>query len=214
VGGDLYDFFLLDDNHLLFLVGDVSDKGVPAALFMAVTKTLLKGMADPGLSPGELLSRVNRELCQGNDTSMFVTLFCAIMDLESGKVAFANGGHNPPLLLREDGTVTWLEVPPGLVLGILEESDYTEAFVQLAMGDQLLLYTDGVTEAQNEAGEFYSEPRLLGLAEQNGSKSPQELVQQVLASVYTFVGQASQADDITLLAVRFRGAGKKVTRRD
>lgn len=205
VGGDLYDFFLLDDDHLLFTVGDVSDKGVPAALFMAVTKTLLKGMAGPEISPATLLAQVNNELCLENDSAMFVTLFCGVLDLRTGTVRFANGGHNPPLLLRADGTVAWLPVPPGLVLGGMEDSRYSDATLQLAPGEQLLLYTDGVTEARNPAEDLYSDPRLLQTVQGLGQLPPRELVEAVLASVREFSGTAPQADDITLLALLYRG---------
>lgn len=205
VGGDLYDFFLLDETHLLFSVGDVSDKGVPAALFMAVTKTLLKGMAGVDLSPAVLLEQVNNELCLDNDSAMFVTLFCGVLDLTSGEVVFANGGHNPPVVIRGGGEVEWLSVPPGLVLGGMEGSKYRPAAMRLAAGDQLLLYTDGVTEARSEDDLLYSDQRLLDTVRGFGRQPVQVLVERIMDSVQEFAGQAAQADDITLLAIEYRG---------
>jgi sigma-B regulation protein RsbU (phosphoserine phosphatase) len=205
VGGDLYDFFFLDEDHLFFSIGDVSDKGVPAALFMAVTKTLMKGIAEQNRDPAEVLDRVNGELCHGNESSMFVTLFCAVLDLRSGRLCYSNAGHNPPLVLHRDGSQQWLALPPGLVLGGMEEAVYQSRELVMAPGDKLLLYTDGVTEAMNPEGAFYSEARLLAQAQEGVADSAESLVARVMASVRRFSAGAAQSDDITLLALSYKG---------
>ncbi|WP_052813352.1 SpoIIE family protein phosphatase [Desulfonatronum thioautotrophicum] len=205
VGGDLYDFFFLDEHHLFFSVGDVSDKGVPAALFMAVTKTLMKGIAEHGLEPSEILGKVNVELCQGNEASMFVTLFCGILDLRNGVMHYSNAGHNPPVLIRKDQAPQWMTVPPGLVLGGMEESIFQTRKIDLHPGDTLLLYTDGVTEAQNPGDELYSDDRLLQEIQARAAASPEELVVGIMESVHRFATGAPQSDDITLLALLYRG---------
>ncbi len=214
VGGDLYDFFFLDDDHLFFSIGDVSDKGVPAALFMAVTKTLMKGIAEQRFDLSEVLARVNVELCQGNESSMFVTLFCAVLDLRDGRLCFSNAGHNPPLLLRPDQDGQWLALPPGLVLGGMEEAVYQTRELVLEPGDRLLLYTDGVTEAMNSEKKLFSEA---GLLAQTGSEAPGDiriLVTEVLESVHRFSAGAPQSDDITLLALVYNGPGQRGERFD
>jgi sigma-B regulation protein RsbU (phosphoserine phosphatase) len=205
VGGDLYDFFLLDETHLFFSVGDVSGKGVPAALFMAVTKTLVKGNAEPGMDPAAILSRVNTELCVDNEQLLFVTMFCGILDFTTGELAFSNAGHNPPVLLRADGATDFLELPRGLFLGIMEDAAYRTGRIVLGPGDALVVYTDGVTEAMNEAEELYSSPRLLGLLRAATDKSAVALTDTVMESVITYEGDAPQADDITVLALTYTG---------
>jgi serine phosphatase RsbU (regulator of sigma subunit) len=205
VGGDLYDYFFVDDDHLFFAVGDVSDKGVPAALFMAVTKTLIKGIASRETPPSEVLERVNRELCSENSEAMFVTVFCGTLDLRTGELRFSNAGHNPPLVLREGGEAEWLELPPGLVLGVDPDGAYETRSGRLAPGDTLLLYTDGVTEAMNPQRQLFSEPRLREAAAARSGKGAAETVQAVLGSTRAFVSGATQSDDVTILAVRYKG---------
>ncbi|NMC48998.1 MAG: serine/threonine-protein phosphatase, partial [Desulfovibrio sp.] len=205
VGGDLYDFFLLDDTHLFFSVGDVSGKGVPAALFMAVTKTLVKGNAEPGLEPADILSRVNAELCVENEQMLFVTMFCAILDFTTGELVFSNAGHNPPVLLRAGGETEFLTVPRGVFLGIMDDAAYRTGRITLAPGDALLVYTDGVTEAMNEAEQLYSSARLLELLRTANRADATALTNTVMESVLAYEGDAPQADDITVLAVVYRG---------
>ncbi len=208
VGGDFYDFFLLGDEQLFISVGDVSDKGIPAALFMAVTKSLMKGIADKRMEPTELLGRVNRELCQENDTLMFATVFCGILDLRSGKLIYSNAGHNPPLLLRSEGSPAWLELPPGLVLGVHPESVYLSMTIQLAAGDRLLLYTDGVTDALSPDDQLFSAARLYAQAADGKNESAQQTTERIFNQVQDHARGAAPADDITLLCLRYLGSEK------
>ncbi len=203
VGGDLYDFFLLDDDHLCFTIGDVSGKGVPASLFMAVTKTLIKAKADIKLGPDEILYQVNNELCEDNDSGMFVTEFLGILTISSGNVVFSNGGHNIPYLLRKNGKVEALPKIPGMALGVMENVEYVCASVKLNAGDSLVIYTDGVTEAMNSAGELFNEERLQNILCEFDGKTAQEEVLHILHCTRQFVNGASQSDDITILVLKY-----------
>lgn len=205
VGGDLYDFFMLDARHLFFSVGDVSDKGVPAALFMAVTKTLMKGIAEQGLTPADVLDRVNAELCQGNDAAMFVTVACGMLDITTGELVYSNAGHNPPVLLRAGGAPEMLPVSPGLVLGVMEEATYATSTIRLTPGDRLLLYTDGVTEAMDAGQRLFSDERLLGEMAGLAAAEPRRMVERIMAAVHAHAGGTPQSDDITLLALQYKG---------
>lgn len=205
VGGDLYDFFLLDDDHLCFTVGDVSGKGVPASLYMAVTKTLIKAKADIKLGPDEILYRVNNELCEDNDSGMFVTEFLGILTISTGELVFSNGGHNIPYLRRQNGEVAPLPKVPGVALGVMEDFEYFCASVQLEAGDSLVLYTDGVTEAMNPAGELLREERLENILRELNGKTAQEEVGHILHSTRQFMNGANQADDITILVIKYLG---------
>ena len=205
VGGDLYDFFLLDAGHLFFSIGDVSGKGVPAALFMAVTKTLMKGVAEQHLSPAQVLMKVNAELYVDNEEMMFVTLFCGVLDLDTGELTYTNAGHLPPLVQRASGPVAWLELPRGPVLGVSEAPNYTTKTLRFEPGDALLLYTDGVNEAMNAPKQLYGEDRLRAFAEAQTGLAPKELVEGLFRSVHEFAAGEEQSDDITVLALRYRG---------
>lgn len=205
VGGDLYDFFLLDDDHLCFTVGDVSGKGVPASLYMAVTKTLIKAKADIKLGPDEILYRVNNELCEDNDSGMFVTEFLGILTISTGELVFSNGGHNIPYLRKQNGEVAPLPKAPGVALGVMEDFEYFCASVQLEAGDSLVLYTDGVTEAMNPAGELLREERLENILRELNGKTAQEEVGHILHSTRQFMNGANQADDITILVIKYLG---------
>ncbi|MFW6324260.1 MAG: SpoIIE family protein phosphatase, partial [Desulfovibrionales bacterium] len=206
VGGDLYDFFLLDEEHLFFSVGDVSDKGVPAALFMAVTKTLMKGIAEHHVSPSDVLARVNEELCSENDSNMFVTLVCGILNVRTGELLYSNAGHNPPIFSKQGRAPEWLELPPGLVLGAMEGVPYQTKRIMLNPGDSLLVHTDGVTEAMNDSKEIYSDERLLKFMHDIHGRNPEENVQQVMHSVKEYAGDTPQSDDITLLSILYKGS--------
>ncbi|RJP28514.1 MAG: HAMP domain-containing protein [Candidatus Omnitrophota bacterium] len=205
VGGDLYDFFLLNDEHLFFSIGDVADKGVPAALFMAVTKTLMKGIAEQGIDPAEILMKVNNELAQDNESSMFVTVFCGILNLKTGELIFSNAAHNQPLLIRKGKKVEWLELPDGFLLGPMEGTVYKTKRLIFQPGDMLLTYTDGVNEAMNQEKQMYSNERLLATVETNKNASADALVKKMMHSVHEFAAGEPQSDDITLLAMRFNG---------
>jgi len=204
VGGDFYDFFFLDENRLCFAIGDVSGKGVPAALFMAVTKTLFKAIAGRVQNPGEILSTVNREICRDNDSQMFTTLFCGILDTRTGEIRYSNGGHNPPYHLSRAG-VQQVPKTGGRVLGLLEETTYAGSRLVLGPGETLLLYTDGVTEALDPAEQFFSERRLESILTQINFASAREQIEYLTREITLFAAGAEQADDITTLAIRFLG---------
>lgn len=203
VGGDLYDFFLLDEDHLCFTVGDVSGKGVPASLFMAVTKTLIKAKADIQLGPDEILFQVNNELCEDNDSGMFVTDFLGILTISTGDLKFSNGGHNIPYILRANGELEALPKIPGMALGVMDDIPYVSAGVKLRAGDSMVLYTDGVTEAMNPAGELLNEERLENILRGFTGITAQEGVRHILAGTRQFVNGASQSDDITILVIKY-----------
>jgi sigma-B regulation protein RsbU (phosphoserine phosphatase) len=205
VGGDLYDFFFMDDDHLCFLIGDVSGKGVPASLFMAVTKTLVKSKATKGLSPDKVLTRVNQDLSLDNESMMFVTLFLGILDIRTGELEYCNAGHNPPLLLSAAGSVQPVQPTGGIALGVAEERVYQSRKIILQRGDVIFLYTDGVTEAVNRREELFSEARLIQELVAMKGKSIQEIVADLMAKVGSFSAGVPQADDITLMVIRFDG---------
>ena len=205
VGGDFYDFFLIDENHLYFVIGDASGKGIPAALFMAITKTLLKATATTGLSPGDILTNVNKELSQGNDFCMFTTVFMGILNTKTGEIFYANGGHNPPLVLRNDREIQFLEGERRLVVGAMENSIYGTERFRLRPGESLLMYTDGVTEAMNQKGEFFSDSRLRSEISILYGESLQDMIRRVMEKIISFSYGTPQADDITLMMIQFRG---------
>ncbi len=205
VGGDLYDFFLTGDNRLLFLVGDVSGKGVPAALFMAVTKTLIKGIAEQESDPAQILTKVNRELCVDNESMLFVTMFLAILDFETGELAFSNAGHNPPARIAPDGAVSWLSLPRGLFLGIMDDTVYRTSRLSLSPGEKLVTFTDGVTEAMDPGQQLFGTDRLALTLARSAGASPEAMDAAVMAAVSAFAADAEQADDITVLTLLYRG---------
>ncbi len=205
VGGDFYDFFQIDDTHLCFIIADVSGKGVPAALYMAVTKTLIMSIAKEGITADRILVKVNDELSRDNDVNMFVTIFCGILDTSTGEVCYANGGHNPPLLIRKDGAISFLGETGGLVIGAFEGMPYTLEKLMLGPGDTLFMYTDGVTEAMNEKEEQFSDERLERELASLNVVDIQELIGGIMEKIVFFTGGAPQSDDITMLAVRFYG---------
>jgi sigma-B regulation protein RsbU (phosphoserine phosphatase) len=208
VGGDLYDFFILDDRHLFFYVGDVSDKGVPAALFMAVTMTLMKRTAQHiGKNPAEILRQVNEELCKENENLMFVTLFCAILDFKTGEVVYSNAGHNPPVIMPVRKPPHWLELPHGPALGVMPGTTYKNREVQLAPEDSLLLYTDGVNEAMDTRGQQYTDKRLLNEAKSLSGKSVEAIIDALMQSVRDHAAGAAQSDDITILSLKLNKSG-------
>lgn len=205
VGGDLYDFFFLDKDHLCFVVGDVSGKGVPAALFMAVTRTLIKTKAAQQLNPGVVLTQVNEDLALENPSMMFVTLFLGILNIRTGKIEFCNAGHNPPYILGFEGAVTPVEPTGGIILGIEEDIEYHSKTLVLKKGEAIFVFTDGVTEAMNPNYELFSEERLEKRLAEISDQSVEPIISGVMASVKAFAQGAPQADDITMLVLRFFG---------
>jgi serine phosphatase RsbU (regulator of sigma subunit) len=205
VGGDFYDAFFLDPDRLVVSMGDVSGKGVPAALFMAMCQTTLRmALREHPDDLGRALGRANSLLEAENKASMFATFFGAIIDLPTGRVSYCNCGHNPPLLQRSNGTLELLQ-PNGAALGVIDLDDYEAAQVTLERGDRLLLYTDGVTEANDEDGQFFGDERLAQAAASNRSAPPQIFIEGIIADLDSFVGKAPQHDDITCLVLDFSG---------
>jgi len=205
VGGDFYDFFFIKENKLCFLIGDVSGKGVPAALFMAATRTLLKTAALRDISPEEILFQVNNTLCPDNDTCMFATIACAILNTETGEVELANAGHNPPLIYSGDRGFEFVDVPKGIAAGVMEDIGYEKIKLTLKPHDIIFLYTDGVTEAMNPESELFSEERLRQCLSGVKPKDAKNVINLVRPEITTFVREAPQADDITMLALEFKG---------
>lgn len=208
VGGDLYDFFLIGEDRLCFAVGDVSGKGVPAALFMAVTRTLFRAAAATDGTPGEILASINADLVRDNgDSAMFVTFFCGILDIRSGVVEYSSAGHNPPYHLHGEGASLIPNIG-GRALGLLDGSPYTSGRLVLRPGDTLLLYTDGVTEAMTPDEMLYSEAQLERFLSATTRSSPRELVEELVGDVRRHAGTAPQSDDITVLALTYAGDPK------
>lgn len=205
VGGDFYDFFLIDDDTLCVCIADVSGKGVPAALFMAVTRTLVKAHASAGASCDEILERVNDDLSKDNDACMFVTVFLGLLDLKTGVLSFTNAGHNPSYVKRASGAVERLDQLHGPVVAAMEEIPYGSATTTLGSGDTLILYTDGVNEAMNIRQELFTEERLAELIRKSPWTTSDGAVKVVLDDVWAFQGQADQADDVTVVALRYLG---------
>ncbi|GEM_PF-3928599 len=210
VGGDLYDFEFLDDERLLFAVGDVSDKGVGAALFGAMTKTLLRTGAAMYREPEKIAEIMNRELARGNETCQFVTMWIGIANVKTGVVEYADAGHNPPLLLRAGGKPEYLKKIPrgGLPLAVMEDGTYKRGTFTLGPGDLLVVYTDGVTEARNPEGGLYGDARLVETMRNGGAMTTRETIDIVLADVRTYARTTPQSDDITVLALRFSDAAQ------
>ena len=203
VGGDFYDFFQIDDERIGLVIADVSGKGVPASLFMAVSRTLLRATALRGVSSAECLTYANKLLCKESLYFMFVTVFYGIYHYKTGMMDYTNAGHNPPYLLRGGRTVECLPVASNFVVGVFDDIEFESNTLTFGIGDTLLLYTDGVTEAFNDKREQFSESNLQDiLASMHESSSAKEVVTSVLQSVKTFSGDYPQSDDITLLSLQ------------
>ena len=209
VGGDFYDFFFLDEDRLCFAIGDVSGKGVPAALFMAVVKTLFKAIAGRVQNPSDILSTINQEICRDNDSQMFTTLFCGILNTRTGEIKYSSGGHNPPYHLSRAG-VQQVPKTGGRVLGLLEETSYGWGRLALGSSETIFFYTDGVTEAMDPAGQLFSERRVESILTQTKFASAREQIEHLTSQITLFAAGAEQSDDITALAIRYLGpAGNK-----
>lgn len=205
VGGDLYDFFMIDDTHLCFAIGDVSGKGVPASLFMAVTRTLLRSVAPKQHSPSFIINSLNKSLSFGNESNMFVTFFLAIIDTKTGVVRYSNAGHNPPVLMKAGGQIEFLEITKDIPVGLFEEFNYQEKELHLNHNDKLFLYTDGITEAENSMEELYSEERLMKCLSIYIREQPTQLIAHVASDVAEHVSGNIQSDDLTMLSIIYNG---------
>ncbi len=205
VGGDFYDFFMVDDTHLAIVVADVSGKGVPAALFMVIGKTLIKDHTLPGRDLGEVFSSVNELLCEANSEGLFITAFEGVLDLVSGEFTFVNAGHEPPFICRkgENGYEAY-KIRPGFVLAGMEGMRYKAGNITLSEGDKIFQYTDGVTEATDAANELYGMDRLGAVLSRYVDLSPTQLLPKVKEDIDAFVGEAPQFDDITMLGLEFK----------
>jgi len=204
VGGDFYDFFMIDPTQVGFVIGDVSGKGVPAAIFMAVSRTLIRATGIKGVSAGECLRYVNNLLCTESVSSMFVTVFYGILDVTTGNVEYVNAGHNPPYLLSSEG-IKKIEITGDTVLGAFEDISFRPGKMQMKPGEKLFLYTDGVTEAFNSKEESYGEQRLENFLQERIDLPIETIIKDSQKDVKSFVKGAPQSDDITLLSVVYNG---------
>jgi len=205
VGGDFYDFFKVDDDKFVFFIGDVSGKGMPAAIYMAVCRTMLKSIGSEVLNPAECITKVNNMLIPESDITTFVTVFYGIIDLKKGELSYCNGGHNLPYLLSKDGNVKELSDVGGLLLGKFEGAEYDMSTVMLEPGDSIVTFTDGVTEAENDSGGFFDEERVIEYLEKSADKKLNPLVKGLFLEVMKFAGSAPQSDDITVLTTKYEG---------
>jgi sigma-B regulation protein RsbU (phosphoserine phosphatase) len=205
MGGDFYDFFSLGRNRIGLVIADVSGKGVPAAFFMAISRTVLQGTARERQEPGKCLAETNDLLCEQNPLELFVTAFYGILDLDTGELRYANAGHNPPIIAPKEGAVSQLPVTGGIAMGVMPGLPYAENAVTLTPGDTLILYTDGISEAMDRDGQEFTEARLIGSLAESHRESVEIVMSSVIDAVHRFVGDAPQSDDITCLIVRYKG---------
>ena len=203
VGGDFYDFFFIDNNKLFFLIGDVSDKGIPASLFMAVTKTLVKAVASTDRDLNEIVFKINNDLFSDNEMSMFVSIFFGILDTGSGEITYTNAGHNAPFIIRDDRSVSILEKTEGMALGAFENVKYGTSKVKLNINDIIFLYTDGITEAMDEKSGLFGEERLKEKLRDCSSLKAQEVIDHINKDIKEFAGNEPQFDDITMLSIKY-----------
>ena len=205
VGGDFYDFFLVDEDHLAMVVADVSGKGVPAALFMVIAKTLIKNRGQMGDSPSEILLNVNNQLCEGNDEEFFVTVWLGILEISTGKGWAVNAGHEHPVIRRKDGPFELVVYKHSPAIAVMPGIVFRQHEFQLSPGDALFVYTDGVPEATNAAGELFGSERMLRALNRKPAAEPTELMENVRSDIDSFVGEAPQFDDITMLMLEYKG---------
>ena len=209
VGGDFYDFFLVDDNHICLVMADVSGKGVPAALFMVIAKTLIKNRAQMGDSPAEILKNVNEQLCEGNEAELFVTVWLAIIEISTGRGLAANAGHEHPVIRRAGGQYEVVLYRHSPAVATLNGIRFREHPFELYPGDSLFVYTDGVPEATNAHNELFGTDRMLAALNRDPGAAPDELLKEVRRDIDAFVGDAPQFDDITMLSFHYNGRGEK-----
>ncbi len=206
VGGDFFDIVRLPENKIAMSIADVSDKGVPAALFMMSSRTLLKGSAIAKTEPSVVLKDVNELLIEDNDAGMFVTLIYGLFDHATGILQYANGGHNPPILVKENGEANFVGMPGGIALGMFPGFGFDSMEITLEKGDHIVFFTDGFTEAMNVDGELYGEERLLNLVQDTIKAGNKELIHEMIKDVENFSKGIPQSDDITCLVLKYDGA--------
>ena len=204
VGGDFYDFFMVDDRHIAIVMADVSGKGVPAALFMVIAKTLIKDHTLPGRDLGDVFTTVNNILCESNSEGLFVTAFEGVLDLATGEFTFVNAGHEVPYLCKKSGVFAPYKIKPCFVLAGMENMKYSSGKITLDVGDKIFQYTDGVTEAVNSDNELYGAARLGAVLRGSSQKTPDEIISDVKKDIDAFVGGADQFDDITMLCLEYK----------
>ena len=210
IGGDFYDFFMIDDNHIGFVIADVSGKGVPAALFMMVSRVLIKSHLQNGESPKEVLKYVNEQLCENNEAQLFVTVWLAVLDVSTGKGLAANAGHEHPALCRKDGEYKLVIYRHSPAVAAMNGIPFKEHAFELHPGDNLFVYTDGVPEAADSDNQFFGTEKMLNALNRDPHAVPEEALSNVLADIHSFVGGAEQFDDITMLCIKYNGPnGKK-----
>jgi phosphoserine phosphatase RsbU/P len=205
VGGDFYDFFMIDNDRLGIVIGDVSGKGIPAAIFMAVSRTLIRATGIKGMSPGECLSYVNNLLCNESVSCMFVTVFYAILNTRTGEIEYANAGHNPPYILNSKGQYRAVESLGDIILGVYDDIAFKTGSIALKPQEGILLYTDGVTEAFNTRGEEYTDDRLRNLLSTFENNDVEKVINAIVEDVKLFSHRAPQSDDITMLFLKYEG---------
>jgi sigma-B regulation protein RsbU (phosphoserine phosphatase) len=210
VGGDLYDFFFMDEDHLCFTIGDVADKGVPASLFMVITRTLVKNLSPFCTSPADLMTRINDILSIDNPKSLFVTLFIGVLNLKTGEVAYANGGHNPSVIFSGSKGIFYKTGISGPAVGAMPDMTYEDLSFTLEPGDSIFLYTDGVTEAMDKEMNEFTDKALLKICTTLEKESVTQVVKEVLQQVRRHAGKTPQSDDIAMLMLRFHKPQKRV----
>lgn len=202
VGGDFYDFFRIDDNRIGLVMADVSGKGIPAAIFMAVSRTLLRATALRGESPAACITYTNKLLEKESVSSMFVTIFYGIFDINTGELTYCNAGHNPPYIIRNNGKIEVFPVPDNPIAGFFDELEFTEDIIRIEKNETLVLFTDGVNEAMSTSFEEFGDERFVATLEKSGSDNCQQIIDNIHSSLSEFVGEAEQSDDITLLVLK------------
>lgn len=215
VGGDFYDFFYINPKKFMFLIADVSGKGIPAALFMMTTKTMIKNLASECDSLEEVLTRTNQQIAENNEQNFFITLFAGVVDVETGEITFVNCGHNYPLIYRaKTGVFEYYQSPANMVLGAFDDFKYLPTHQKLEQGDMIFLYTDGVTEALNKKKELYGEGRLKNRLNKISDKDVHQILEKIFADVKKFAGSQEQSDDITMLALKFNGKNSDILKEE
>jgi sigma-B regulation protein RsbU (phosphoserine phosphatase) len=209
VGGDFYDFFLIDDEHLGIVIADVSGKGIPAAMFMMLSMIIIKNLAKSGAGPAEVLEEANEQICSNNREEMFVTVWLGILDLKTGVLTASNAGHEYPVLMDPDGEFRLLKDKHGFVIGGMPDIKYTEYDINMEKGSRLFLYTDGLPEAQNTESEFFGQDRVVEELNRITNKDPEGIISGMRKAVASFTEGAPQFDDLTMLCLEYDGIDNK-----